>query len=82
MAAHAVFETHMLRNAVTAMKPPTIAPGRAPDQAQDESDASVETPALDGKPDDEAAHEEENHLRGVGRQDFVEGAQCLAAGRS
>ena len=30
MAAHAVFETHMLRNAVTAMKPPTMAPGRAP----------------------------------------------------
>ena len=30
MAAQAVFETHMLRNAVTAMKPPTIAPGHAP----------------------------------------------------
>ena len=30
MAAHAVFETHMLKNAVTAMKPPMIAPGRAP----------------------------------------------------
>ena len=30
MAAHAVFETHMLRNAVTAMKPPTIAAGRVP----------------------------------------------------
>ena len=30
MAAHAVFETHMLRNAVTTMKPPMMAPGRAP----------------------------------------------------
>ena len=30
MAAHAVFETHMLRKAVTTMKPPTMAPGRAP----------------------------------------------------
>ena len=30
MAAHAVFETHMLRKAVTAINPPTIALGRAP----------------------------------------------------
>ena len=30
MTAVAVLETHMLRNAVTAMKPPTIARGRAP----------------------------------------------------
>ena len=45
-----------------------------PDQAQDaKGDAPVETPALDGQPDDEATHEEENDVRGVGRQDFVEG---------
>ena len=30
IAAHAVFEIHMLRNAVATMKPATIAPGRVP----------------------------------------------------
>jgi hypothetical protein len=44
------------------------------DQAQgEERDAPVEAPALDSKRDDEAAHEEEDHVRGVGRQDPVQG---------
>jgi hypothetical protein len=45
-----------------------------PDQAQgEERDAPVEAPALDGNRDDEAAHEEEDHVRGVGRQDAAQG---------
>jgi hypothetical protein len=73
MAAHAVFDTHMLRKRVTAMNRRRWRRARA-DQAQgEEGDAPVEAPALDGEPDDEAAHEEKDHVRGVGREDLAEG---------
>ncbi len=50
IAAQAVFETHMLRNAVAPIVPATIAFGRVPDEAQrEERDAPVQPPAGDGE---------------------------------